>query len=453
MKSIKIVSALLAIALMTSVVTACADSSAGTGSSTGTPESSQAAGAGESSGEESEGSDSSAANITQVKDAKINYWINSGVEAETIIKIIDTEWNPNHPDFQITASIQPGSPDEYFQKLSTAFASGSGPDMFAMSPTDIVKYVNSGIAMDLEKWIRPNIDDYVPACVDGVTFNGKIYATPANMDLLALYYNKDMLEEAGVEPPTTWEETIEAAKKLSTDDHYGMSIDTNMSGYQNFEFYPFIWMNGGDVLADDQKTVLLNSDATLKAYGFYRDLINSGAVNKKLENNNGDITPFGTGRTAMQICGSWAISDLAMKYPEINYGITAYPVPEKGMKSSSDAGGWKYMVSSKGSDPEKCGDFLNWLFNDDPKYPAEMCMAASKFSPRKSVSEYAGDFYQKAPYDFFVNEILPIAGMEPPFTPEIIKAFGEGLQDAMYTEKALEDIVAETTAKCEEALK
>lgn len=387
---------------------------------------------------------------TQIADGAAVMWINSGFEGEEIIKILDQDWNTNQ-DFKITAMIQPGSADDYFQKLTVAFASESGPDIFAMSANEIVKYVDSGIAYDMSQWILPNKDDYYDNCINAVIFDGKVMATPSNMDLLALYYNKELFEQEGLQAPETWEETIEIAKQLTTDDRYGIMIDTMQSGYANFEFYPFIWMCGGDLLSKDHKSVAVD-EATEKALGFYRDLINSGGASKSIPTETFDTTLLATGKVAMQFCGSWAVAELAASYPDFNYDIAPYPVPEKGIQSSSDAGGWRFMVSSKGENPSECAGFLDWLLNKDTKYPAQICKASSKFSPRKSVTEAAGDYYNQFPLNKFTEEILPVAGMEPAYTNEQVKIFGDALQDAMFTSRPISDITDELRVSLEKTL-
>src|SRR5690606_16527157 len=122
-------------------------------------------------------------------------------------------------------------------------------------------------------------NDYFENTLAPITFDGKIYAFPSNMGMLALYYDKKVLAEAGIEPPKTWNELIESAKQLTTEDRYGLLVETNEGAYQNYEFYPFVWMNGGDILSQDGKEVLVKkNDAVKKALQFYRDIMNSGAV-------------------------------------------------------------------------------------------------------------------------------------------------------------------------------
>jgi multiple sugar transport system substrate-binding protein len=379
----------------------------------------------------------------------LEFWVYS--ETDPVLKLIE-EWNKKNPNIQVKPVEVTGSPNEYFQKVSTAFASGKGPDIFHMSPTEFTKYVDSGIAYPVNEWLDPNIADYYDNPIKANTVEGQIYAFPANMDLLALYYDKKLFEKEGIEPPTTWDETIQIAKKLATDKRYGMLIETNEGGYQNFEFYPFIWMTGNRIIAEDGKTVVVNNDGTKQALQFYRDLVNSGAVSKKLETGGWDIGPLAEGRTAMMLSGSWNVRGLREDHPDFEFGVVPYPVPEAGMTSSSDAGGWRIMLSSKGKNPKLAGQMVDWMTNQDPAQPLSIVTSEFKWSPRKSVIEAAGDFYGKYPMDVFTEQILPIAGMEPTLKAGVVKAVGQAIQEAMFTDKSMDQIVEELEGKSLKAM-
>lgn len=434
------------------VVTACGASNSAAQPTTGAKDATAAA------------ASTAAAATTQDKPASplnAKFWYINGDEANTTKKITDEQWNPKNPNLQVAMDIVPGSPDDYFQKLSAAFAAGNGPDIFSMSPTEWMKYAKGGIALDLTEWIGPNKDDYYANPINAVTLDGKIYSTPANMDLLGLYYNKDMLAAAGVQPPKTWAELLDAAKKLATKDRYGLIIETNQGGYQNFEWYPFVWMTGNDFLSADGTQVTANNDGVKKALQLYRDLIKSGAVSKKLETGGYDASYLGQKKTAMQFSGSWNVAAFfkpdpktgKMAYPDVNVGVVPYPVMEAGAKASSDAGGWRIMVSTKGKDPRACAEYINWLANTDASRPADIVKASFKFSARKSVNAALGDLYTKYPMDVFTKEILPVAGMEPTYPAGVVKAIEEALQAAMYTDKAIDGIVSELDQKCKDAMK
>ena len=212
-------------------------------------------------------------------------------------------------------------------------------------------------------------------------------------------------------------------------------------------------MNGGAVLNQDKTQSLIDSEAAERAFTFYREIFAAPGTCKKVENSNTDITPFATGRTAMQICGSWAVSWLKENYPDMRYKVVPYPVPEAGMSSSSIIGGWQYMVSAKSSNPRQAAEYLNWLLNSGVEIPTEMATKAAKVSPRLSVLENGREFYSQEPFDLFVDTILPNAKREPVYPSEIVNAVGDSPQEAIYTEKAIGDILSEAQSKCDSLLK
>ena len=388
---------------------------------------------------------------------KLSYWSTDLESDNSIIERITNEiWNVENPDAMVKYEVIPGGPQDFFQKLSTAFAAGQGPDIFTVSAAEFNRYVESGIAMQLDDWINPNIDDFYAATINGVSNDGHIYGYPGNGDLLGLYVNVDMFDDAGLDFPETWDETITAAEKLAKDDVYGLLVSTSAGGgYGQFEHYPFMWMGGGNIFAADNKTVIVNSQATIDAFQFYRNIAKSpgGARSNPLDGAF-DITLFGAGKVAMQLCGSWGVGALASGFPDLNYTIIPYPVPKKGMKSSSDKGGWHFMASTRGSNPDRAADYLNWLYNNEnTSYMEELCERGARFSPRKSVIENA-DFYKEFPFNIFAEKIAPIAQMEPRFPAEVMKAYGDALEaSASELSRDIPNIVAELELKIKAKMK
>ena len=383
----------------------------------------------------------------------MNLWITTlGEEAEVIERVTEEIWNAEHPDAKVKVTVVPGNSDDFYQKLTTAFATQTGPDMFSISNAEILKYVETGVAHDVTSYLEPNKADYMEGALEALTFDGKIMAFPGNMDVMALYCSVEAFEKAGMDYPETWQELIDATNALATEDCYGIILQTDLqSGYQVFEFYPFLWMNGGGVL-DEQGKAVLNSEGADEAYAFYKDIFAAPGTCKKVENSNTDITPFATGRTAMQICGSWAVSWLQENYPDMEYAVVPYPVPEAGMTSSSIIGGWQYMVSDGSPNADKAAQYLNWLLNEDVEIPAEMATKGAKISPRLSVLEAGKDFYSQYPFDLFVGEILPTALREPIYPSNVVKAVGDSLQEAIYTEKPIDQILSDTQSKIDSLL-
>src|SRR5690625_7939251 len=76
--------------------------------------------------------------------------------------------------------------------------------------------------------------------------DGPLYGIAPTVNTIALFYNVEMLEDARVEPPTTWAELRSAAEALTTEDRYGFAFSAIASYERTFQFMPFLRSNGGD---------------------------------------------------------------------------------------------------------------------------------------------------------------------------------------------------------------
>ena len=141
-------------------------------------------------------------------------------------------------DYVPTADYVSGS------KLSTAFASGQGPDIFLISPGDFLRYYNGGALLDLTPYIDPKAQaDFPEGVIASRKVDGKIYGVPMELEPMAFYYSKKAFEAAKLnenDVPKTWDELLELGKKLTSGDRYGLLFETGPGYYQNFTWYPFM---------------------------------------------------------------------------------------------------------------------------------------------------------------------------------------------------------------------
>ena len=123
----------------------------------------------------------------KTKGSYMNLWITTLGEEAEVIKEVTEQWNTDHPDAKVKVTVVPGNSDDFYQKLTTAFATNTGPDMFCISNAEILKYVQTGIAYDVTSYLEPKRADYMEGALEALTFDGKIMAFPGNMDVMALY--------------------------------------------------------------------------------------------------------------------------------------------------------------------------------------------------------------------------------------------------------------------------
>ena len=115
-------------------------------------------------------------------------------------------------------------------KLSTAFASGQGPDIFIISPGDFLRYYNGGVLLDLTPYISAEAQaDFPEGVIASRKVDNKIYGIPMELEPMAFYYSIKAFEDAKLnenDVPKTWDEMLELGKKLGPD----ALILVNLSG-------------------------------------------------------------------------------------------------------------------------------------------------------------------------------------------------------------------------------
>lgn len=360
----------------------------------------------------------------------VKFWSFHSNDEQVFWQKVADEYNKVQDNVEVVVEFIPQA-DYLTTSLTTAFAANAAPDVFFMSPGDFMKYVNSGIAMDLSNYFTDEIKaDFLKSSLDGVTVDGKVYGVPFEIELLGLYYNEDMLNQAGVAVPKTWDELIDATAKLTTADVSGLVIEPTKGYYQNFTWYPFLWQGGGSVLNSATKKSEFNSEATIQALQLYKDLVDAGAPTQLA---TGTWSPFvGDGSAAMQICGTWILSALENDYSDKNIKLAPIPIPEGGV-AATDAGGWKLMVNGQSKVSDEAAKFVMWAMAENIDLPLEWCTKTKfAFSPRTSVLEAGADVYDQGLRKQFRDEIYASAIPEPRYPVEIVDVVGEAIQEVMF---------------------
>ncbi|MGG1515980.1 sugar ABC transporter substrate-binding protein [Paenibacillus oryzisoli] len=374
--------------------------------------------------------DTSAAKKDKVK---LAFWdMHTEAESKFFKDLVD-EYNKSQDQVQIEYSTYDQA-SYTTTKLPTGFASGDGPDIYMISPGDFMKFAKSGLMKDLTGDFPAGVkEDFLPASLDAVTYNGKIMALPFELETLGLYYNKEMLDKAGVAVPKTWDELYAAAKKLTTDKVAGLIIPPDKGPYFNFIWYPFLWQQGGNVLNADGTKSTFNTPETAKALDFWGSFFKDGLSPKKLQLGPWEIDNLGNKTAAMQIVGTWAINRIEEKYKDVPIGLAPIPTPAGG-KAATDAGGWKMAVNGQSKHAAEAAKFVMWAFGSSDlthalKWGTEVKFA---YSPRKSVVDKGKDIYSKGLRKVFTEEIYNSAIPEPRYPSEVVDAVGDAMQYVMY---------------------
>ncbi|NLA58739.1 MAG: sugar ABC transporter substrate-binding protein [Firmicutes bacterium] len=362
----------------------------------------------------------------------ITFWKFSDTYAdETIQEYIDA-WNAAN-DVQVEFVTIPWS-DYTTTRLTAAFASGEGPDVFWVSPGDFLRYVNNGILEPLDSYLtQEEIDDLLPAAYDKASVDGRIYGVPVELEPLAIFYDKALFREKGLTEPESWDELVEVAKALTTPDRFGLVIEPHADFYALFSWYPFLWSAGGRVMNDDWTKSEFDSPATIAALQFWADLTNKYEVSPKSQPSaSNDISMLGSGFCAMQESGMWAVKVLENDYPDLEWGVFPIPPKEKGQPSISVTGGWMQVVNTKSPLAKEAVAFTRWLFYESDFPEVWTTVKNSKMPALKSVMEANADYFNSGNLKVFTDRIIPSARPEPRFPPLVQRAILDALQGVMF---------------------
>ncbi|XVS64863.1 extracellular solute-binding protein [Actinosynnema sp. CA-299493] len=233
--------------------------------------------------------------------------------------------------------------DAALNNYRTAAQGGQGPDVFRAEVAWVSQLAKLGYIADLAGTeLASDTSDFLDTPLGSTKYDGKTYGVPQVTDSLALFYNKKLLADAGVEPPKTWDEVKTAAAKLGGE----KTIFINNDAYYAL---PFIYGEGGDLVDADAKKIVVNSAANVKALETAKGLLDAKAASTALDPSNSYNNmqaAFTSGEVAMVVNGPWSVADYlkgAAFTDAANLGIAPVPGATAG-KGSAPVGGHDYVI-------------------------------------------------------------------------------------------------------------
>ncbi|MBQ9010500.1 MAG: extracellular solute-binding protein [Clostridia bacterium] len=261
-----------------------------------------------------------------------NWFLGTGMDGSNF-KAKFEEANPG-----IKLNLEVVSWNDLYTVVSTRISNNNAPDILNIDV--FADYANEGLLLPVSDYCPDELfKDFFPSFIQESVIDGTVWAVPDLASARALYYNVDLLKEAGVEAvPTTWAELEDAAQAIV--DFYGgevypWGIDmTTDEGQAAFAYYT--WGNNGGFI-DDKGEWALNSDANVEAIQYALSLVSNGFTNPNpATQTRYDLQDmFGAGKLAMVIAPNSVPAYIAEKgYSGINFATASIPHNE-GASSSS----------------------------------------------------------------------------------------------------------------------
>ncbi|MCI8268291.1 MAG: extracellular solute-binding protein [Lachnospiraceae bacterium] len=308
-----------------------------------------------------------------------------------------------------------GDAGGYDDKINAAISNGGLPDVFTVDGVTVAQYADAGAIVPIDEYFTSEeLSDFNPSIIQQGTYDGKLYTLGAMDSSVGIFYNKDMFEAAGITPataenPWTLDELTEAAKKLTTDDCFGitMSLDAKDETIIYF-FLPLIQSQGSNIVSEDGLLAegYMNGEAAVNVLTWIKDMADNGYVSATPAENSFELK-----QAAMALTGAWEPANLA-KFPDVNWGLMPMAKYDSGSQAVSACGSWTFAVSGQCAENKKKGAAELVRFMTSTEAAAGMFAANSMPPSRQSAFSEIAEFGQE-PLSVFQYQLTNTAKARP----------------------------------------
>jgi multiple sugar transport system substrate-binding protein len=300
----------------------------------------------------------------------LQMWERSGGNAGMVDELVRM-WNEENPDRKINLTYIPHT--EMVPKIAQAIASGEVPDLMGMDLIYAPQFEAAGQLEDITDYVKdwPELETASPGHMAVSTYEGRIYGVPLYADVSALFWNKDLFRQAGLDPekpPTSLAEIREYADKITAlgGDVKGYFLPGSCAGCNIFTVAPLMWASGATVEPEAADGEPLQGEGVKQVLQWARDMIAAGNVHEDARAETGETFAqrFGSGKIGMMGTGNFNITLAQEQNPDMDFGVALLPGVESDQVASF-AGG-DIVTIPKGSERvEDAVDFMKFLLSDE----------------------------------------------------------------------------------------
>lgn len=299
----------------------------------------------------------------------ITFWhsFTQGGRMDVIQEAAD-KFMEDNPD--VTITIETFSWGDFYTKWTTGLASGNVPDMSTALPGHVVEMMDAEAVIPLDDVIEDiGKDCFAEAALSEGERDGEYYSLPLYSHAQVMWYRKDLLEDANLEVPETWEEFAEAAKALTKDGVYGCSFPCGSGDLMATRFLNFYVRSGGGSLLTDDLKANLTSDIAIEGIKYWLDIYENCSPKDSVNYAVLDqANLYYQGKTAFDFNSGFHISGVETNSPDLVDSIDCAPLPRLNKDDpvyGAETSNIPMVVWSKSEHPEICKAFIETLYEDD----------------------------------------------------------------------------------------
>ncbi|HBK24444.1 MAG TPA: ABC transporter substrate-binding protein [Planktothrix sp. UBA10369] len=287
--------------------------------------------------------------------------INPPVNRDVFERLVE-KFNQKQSDIQVESIYAEGLP-----KVLTAVVGNSSPDILSFYPQITGQFVELGAIVPLEEWFDqlPWKSEIIPNTLEELKLDGHLWSIPLSTSNLAIFYRPTLFEAAGIkEPPKTWEELRQVAKKLTIDkngdklpEQYGILLPLGKGEWTVFSWFPFLLSAAGEIVTNGYPN--LTNAGAITALKFWEDLIKDGSAILSSPERGYEEDNFLAGRVAMQITGPWTY----ITKSQVDYQV--FPIPANIKKATVIGAGNLYVMKTKPERERAALRFLEFVISEE----------------------------------------------------------------------------------------
>jgi multiple sugar transport system substrate-binding protein len=332
---------------------------------------------------------------------------------------------------------------DFEQRLPAAAQAGKGPDMGVMHLSSVASHAARKVIVpldDLAKALKLQESDFVSAVWKGGIYQGKRYGIPLDVHPAGLFYNKNVMQKAGLDPetpPTTGDELLQMLDQLKSKGIQGWWVSP-LQVNDPVQSATLVYQYGGKMVNDDGMTVGWGDDPAIKAITYFKNIIDQG-YSPKNASVGSDFVSFSNDKSAFFLGGPWNTTPLTA-ISKLKYG--AAPVPNIGGTQATWAGSHQFVLPRQIKPDQNKAQasrvFINWISQQSLNW------ADAGMVPARNEVRNAPEFKQKGLVNEFAKEIdyihfvPPIAGVSD-VDPEWVTATSNAMLGKAPIQQALSD--------------
>lgn len=398
------------------------------------------------------------------KNLEITLWTHEDANRAALEKRLIEEFKAANPSLTIVYSTFPSG--KINETMATAFAANKGPDIFNLTITNAYSYIGNGRVAPVDykalglKGAKELADRYLGGMLDPVTQDGDIYGLPLEITNMALYVNRKILKDAGLDPdkdlPRTWEDVLSLSERIVKRNGQIITrrgFDFRYDGRLT-TFLPMVEQLGGELVSKDGKTAIVGDEAWLKVLQFFKDM-GPGGKNLASPTYTAARTLFDLDKNEMAMSFSGLYQQARMKtanpgfYNSKDWMVVSFPQwKNASRKVTAHYSGHYYMVNAQSPKLEQFAawSLVNYMLSHGEEYLEKVAIV----QPSKALVD--SPTYKAMPYsdvfakDFENASIAYLGKLSSKIDNMLKTAFESVMVGGVEPKKALETLKAAANA-------